>query len=161
VIRPALILIPLLLCACLTAQAAEKLRIQGTVTRVVDGDTLDIGAYRIRLAEIDAPEKGQPGGLNAKAFLEAQVFGKRVTVSITDKDRYGRYIGYVTRGTLDVNAYMVEAGWAWVYEKYAKEQLEKLKQLESEAQQAKRGIWAQENPVAPWDWRKKKPPSSG
>jgi endonuclease YncB( thermonuclease family) len=67
----------------------------------------------------------------------------------------------VTRGTLDVNAYMVEAGWAWVYEKYAKEQLEKLKQLESEAQQAKRGIWAQENPVAPWDWRKKKPPSSG
>jgi micrococcal nuclease len=153
--KPALFPI-ILLCLCCYAVAAESASvIRGKVTAVTDGDTLKIGAHVIRLAEIDAPEKGQQGGLNARQFLEAQVLGKRVTVEVSGIDRYGRYIGYVRKGKQDINSFLVEAGWAWRYDEYSKS--EELKKLQENAKERKAGIWSAEKPpIKPSDWRKGK-----
>ncbi len=71
-----------------------------------------------------------------------------------DKDRYGRIIGHVftTNGT-DASRFMVQSGAAWVYGRYNVD--ESLPALQREAQEQKRGLWADNNPVPPWEWRYK------
>ena len=73
-----------------------------------------------------------------------------------DEDRYGRLVGqlYHSKDGYDINASMVCAGYAWWYERYARLDWE-LRDCQSEAQEAKLGLWADEEPVAPWDWRKR------
>lgn len=141
--------------ACVATGAEQA--ITGTVIRVKDGDTLVVRSgnteQTIRLAEIDAPEKGQPGGLAARVFLEAQTIGKTVTVDSQGTDRYGRVIGHVAVGKVNVSERMVQMGHAWRYDAYSKSA--RLKELQLEAQTKKRGLWAaKEKPVAPWEWRK-------
>jgi len=130
----------------------------GRVVGVSDGDTitlLDPGKrqIKVRLAEIDTPESGQPYGSRAKQELSRLVFGKTVTVKAQDTDRYGRTVGRVYVDTLDVNAEMVRRGAAWVYRKYARDQ--ELYVLEDQARQAKVGLWslAEAERVPPWEWR--------
>ncbi len=69
----------------------------GKVVKVADGDTLtlltDGRQIKVRLAEIDTPEKGQPFGNKAKQALAEMVFGKQVKVIVVDVDRYGRTVG--------------------------------------------------------------------
>ncbi|WP_032446885.1 thermonuclease family protein, partial [Klebsiella pneumoniae] len=86
--------------------------------------------------------------------LKTLVAGKQVTVSYSHKDRYGRIIGHVftTNGT-DASRFMVQSGAAWVYERYNVD--ESLPALQREAQEQKRGLWADANPVPPWEWRYK------
>ena len=119
----------------------------GKVVKIVHGDTLT-------LAEIDAPEKGQPFGNKAKQALAGMVFGKQVKVIVVDIDRYGRTVGQIVRvdGNLDVNAALVEEGSAWVYRKYAKRPM--LLELEEKARKEGRGLWADTQPIPPWDWRR-------
>ncbi|MFZ0257849.1 MAG: thermonuclease family protein [Gammaproteobacteria bacterium] len=109
---------------------------------------------KIRLAEIDAAERRQPYGTKAKQALSDLTFGKSARVVEVDRDRYGRIVGQVYVGNLDVNAELVRQDYAWVYRKYAKR--EKLYDLEREAREAKRGSWAQGNAVPPWEWRRKR-----
>ncbi len=71
-----------------------------------------------------------------------------------DKDYYGRIIGRVYVENLDVNAEMVRQGYAWVYRKYAKDKA--LYRLEEEAQAARKGLWASDHPIPPWEWRRGK-----
>src|SRR3569623_29714 len=117
--------------------------LQGKVVHIADGDTLtvmvDHKQVKIRLAEIDAPESRQDYGQRAKQALGNLVSGKVVLVDDEGKDRYGRTIGRVHLGGVDVNADMVSTGFAWVYRKYAKDP--SLYALENEAKAARRGLW--------------------
>ncbi|EML0402162.1 thermonuclease family protein [Escherichia coli] len=135
-----------------------NLEIQGKVIRVLDGDTIEVlqdkKPVRIRLANIDAPEKKQAFGRWSANQLKALLAGQSVTVSYTQTDRYGRIIGrvFTTNGT-DASRFMVQSGAAWVYERYNAD--ESLPALQREAQEQKRGLWADANPVPPWEWRYK------
>lgn len=150
-----LIIFGLLLAFNLTAAT-----ITGKVVSVADGDTitvLDAGRkqHKVRFHGIDTPETGQPFGTKAKQFTSAKTFGKTVTVRVTDKDRYGRTVGVVMVGGENVNLALVSAGLARWYQRYAPNE-KALQRAEQEAKQAKRGIWSQSNPIAPWDWRRGK-----
>ncbi|HIH8387639.1 TPA: thermonuclease family protein [Escherichia coli] len=139
--------------------------LQGKVIRVLDGDTIEVKTLpakiivyevpiRVRLINIDAPEKKQPFGRWSANQLKALIAGKQVTVSYTQRDRYGRIVGrvFTTNGT-DASRFMVQSGAAWVYERYNAD--ESLPALQREAQEQKRGLWADSNPVPPWEWRHK------
>jgi len=132
--------------------------LQGKVAHIADGDTLTIlighNQLKVRLAEIDAPESRQDYGQRAKQALGRLIFGKVVLVENDGKDRYGRTIGHVHLGPLDVNAEMVRTGYAWVYVKYARDP--HLYALEREAREARRGLWASDVRVPPWEWRKER-----
>lgn len=146
----------LLILLTFTTQAAV---IQGKVVHIADGDTLTIliagnEQVKIRLAGIDTPEKAQPYGNRAKQALAALTFQKQASVDVQTKDRYGRSVGRVYVQGVDVNAELVKQGMAWVYRKYTNDQ--RLYALEAEAKQAKRGLWASDNPIEPWLWRKGK-----
>ncbi|EOA2953834.1 TPA: thermonuclease family protein [Yersinia enterocolitica] len=133
--------------------------IQGKVIRVLDGDTIDVlqdkKPVRVRLLNIDAPEKKQAYGSWSTNQLKDLVAGQPVTVTYTQKDRYGRVLGRVvtTNGT-EANRYMVQSGAAWVYERYNTDNA--LPALQREAQEQKRGLWAESHPVPPWEWRHNK-----
>ncbi|EFA9882185.1 thermonuclease family protein [Escherichia coli] len=132
--------------------------IQGKVIRVLDGDTIEVlqdkKPVRIRLANIDAPEKKQAFGRWSTNQLKALLAGQSVTVSYTQTDRYGRIIGRVfTMNGTEASRFMVQSGAAWVYERYNVD--ESLPALQREAQEQKRGLWADPKPVPPWEWRHK------
>jgi endonuclease YncB( thermonuclease family) len=105
----------------------------------------------IRLEGIDAPEKNQSFGDKAKAALAAMTSGKTVTIKKTSADKYGRIIGYVVADGVEVNAKLVEDGFAWHFKKYNDEK--RFAELELQARQAKRGLWSEANPLPPWDYR--------
>lgn len=128
----------------------------GRVVGVIDGDTIDVihngQAERIRLNGIDCPEKRQAFGKKAKQFTSSLVYGKNVTIQVLRKDRHGRTVGDVVLpdGT-NVSRELVKAGLAWWYRQYSKD--ERLGVLEEEARKAKRGLWADSNPIPPWEIR--------
>lgn len=132
----------------------------GKVIGIKDGDTFEVlyegQPERVRLAEIDCPEKSQPFGNNAKQFASDLCFGQNVTVSSDGKrDRYGRIVGTViTEGGGNVNEALVKAGLAWHYKAYSESAA--LSEMELQARSRKIGLWADENPTPPWEWRKKK-----
>ncbi|UZR30739.1 thermonuclease family protein [Methylococcus mesophilus] len=145
------------LCLTVTASAAAE-SLAGRVVSVLDGDTitlLSVGNVqtRVRLAQIDAPEKRQDYGQASKRALSDWVSGKKVTVEVADTDRYGRSVGKVLIGGTDVNLEQVRAGMAWVYRKYAYDP--GYFSAEDEARAVRRGLWSQPNPVPPWEFRHK------
>lgn len=114
------------------------------VVAVIDGDTLKIlttdkTQVKIRLAEIDCPEKKQPWGQKAKQALSDYVFGKMVEVQPQKKDRYGRVIGHIYIDGLNINREMVRFGHCWVYRKYSKDP--SMIDLETDARVNKKGLW--------------------
>lgn len=128
-----------------------------TVIGISDGDTLtvlseDKQQVKIRLAEIDAPEKGQPFGTQSKKSLSDICFGKQAKVTPRVKDQYGRTVARVSCDGVDANSEQVSRGMAWVYRKYAKDH--NLFVYEHEAKRQKRGLWADKAPIPPWQWRK-------
>ncbi len=152
----ALVLSLLLLLALGTAAVAQP--ISGKVVGITDGDTLTLltpakTQLKIRLAEIDAPESGQPWGKQSKAMLSELAFGKQARLVITDRDRYGRFVARVYVGSLDVNAEMVRRGGAWAFRRYLTDQ--SIVGLEAAAKRRRLGLWSMPpgQIVAPWDWR--------
>lgn len=145
---------------CLAAQASLAAGdITCEVVGISDGDTLTcLTAERlqlkVRLAEIDTPEKAQPYGQKAKQALSDLAFKKTITLQVQDRDRYGRTVARVSVAGQDVNREMVRRGAAWVYRQYNRDKL--LLQDEAEAKAARRGLWAlpEADIVAPWEWRK-------
>ncbi len=129
--------------------------LSGKVISVTDGDTIKVLVNKetvtVRLEGIDAPESGQSFGKKAKEALAGLVAGKTVTVKKTGADKYKRTLGIVIVGDVDASAKLLEDGWAWHFKKYNDE--ERLAKLEEAARKAKRGLWADENPLAPWDYR--------
>jgi endonuclease YncB( thermonuclease family) len=129
------------------------------VLRVSDGDTLVVqtAAYeqiKVRLYGIDAPESKQEGGAEATAALK-QLPGQTVTVIEMDTDRYSRMVALIEHGGRSVNLELVQAGHAWHYAKYCKAEpiCGRIQVAEAEARAAKRGLWAGEEPMPPWEWR--------
>ena len=137
------------------AQARES-SITGKVVGVHDGDTLTLltnrkKEYKVRLEGIDAPEIGQAFGTASKQALSAMAFGKTATVKVSTTDDYGRKVANVYVGDLWVNLAMVEKGMAWQYVHYSKDP--QLRRAEVHARSEHLGLWADKNPVPPWDYR--------
>jgi micrococcal nuclease len=132
--------------------------ITGKVISVKDGDTIKIlyngKALTIRLAHIDCPEKKQSFGAAAKKFTSDKCYGQTVTVQHENKyDRNKRLIGVVINAKGEnVNQALLKAGLAWHFKKYSA--VKDYAALENKAREGKIGLWADKNPVAPWDWRK-------
>lgn len=142
--------------AATTAQADE---LRGRVVAVADGDTLTIldagrQQHRIRLAEIDAPEKRQPFGQRSKQSLSDLCYGRDAAIEDGGRDRYGRTIGRVNCAGIDANAEQVRRGMAWVFDRYATDR--RLYAIQDEARAARRGLWINAAPVPPWEYRAKK-----
>jgi micrococcal nuclease len=132
---------------------------QGKVIRISDGDTITVlhdgNKEKIRLYGIDTPEMKQSFGKEAKAFTESMVTGKTVNVESVTTDRYGRTIGIVHVDGNSLSEEIVKSGYAWVYDRYCKKDMcDKWKQLEEVARQSKAGLWLQDDPVAPWKYRR-------
>lgn len=131
---------------------------EGKVIGIKDGDTFEIlvegQPEKVRLADIDCPERQQPFGNNAKQYASELCFGKTVKVRSTGKrDRYKRVVGVVTTPEgLNVNKEMLRAGFAWHYKYHS--QNDTLDFLEDKAREQELGLWQDQNPIAPWDWRK-------
>ncbi len=153
-----------LLAAALLGSGQALVPFAGRVVGITDGDTLTVldgenRQHRLRLAEIDAPERGQPFGAAAKARLANLCFGERVEVTVHGSDRYGREVATVRKqgGPPDaetVNLEMVRAGYAWAYNAYARDP--RIRMAEAEAKAAGRGLWGGPFPVPPWEWRRAK-----
>lgn len=139
-----------------TALAQEKtssLKVVG----VHDGDSItclteDKRQLKVRLDAIDAPELGQPFGQASKKALSDMVFGKTVTVIEKKKDRWGRTVAHVLVDGKDTNLMMLEQGMAWHYTEYSSNK--RLQKAEDHARSVRNGLWADRDPVPPWDWRK-------
>jgi endonuclease YncB( thermonuclease family) len=129
----------------------------GRVVTVHDGDTLTVmagsRATRVRLEGIDAPERGQRYGAAARSALAGRVAGRCVLIVEHGLDSYGRVLGRVHVGGDDVNAEQVRSGYAWVFRRYSQDPV--LLAFEAEAKAARRGLWRDVRPIAPWRWRER------
>ncbi len=131
--------------------------ITGKVVGVADGDTLTIldnykQTYKIRLAQIDAPEKKQDFGQTSKMSLSDMCFGKNAKAEVETIDRYKRYVAIVTCNGVEANLVQVKNGMAWVYVQYAKDK--KYFDAQEVAKKYRTGLWSIDNPIPPWKFRK-------
>ena len=151
-----------MLCLLLVAVApAWADTMSGMVFVVIDGDTVlfkpdSYGAasrafLKIRLANIDAPEKDQPYGEAATRELSALVLNQRVEVNTLAIDAYGRTIAQIQWRDVQVNTELVRRGLAWAS---AYRRNTELKAVQRDAQQVARGLWREAEPVPPWVWRR-------
>ncbi len=150
----------LLVLATLTLASAHAEELRGRVVAAIDGDTMTIvdagrHQYRIRLADIDAPEKGQPFAQRSKQALAKICFGREAVINHMGLDRYGRIIGRVRCAGIDANAEQVRLGMAWVFDRYATDA--GLYAVQHEAKALRRGLWRDPAPIAPWLWRAQRP----
>ena len=158
----------LLVAAWAIALPALADTLRGVVIAVIDGDTVlfkpdHYGArsrlhpsgrafLKIRLADIDAPEKGQPYGDAATRRLTALVLNQQVEINTVATDAYGRSIAQLQKGALQVNTEMVRLGLAWSSTRYRGNA--GLADAQDEARRAQRGLWADAAPMPPWVWRR-------
>lgn len=131
----------------------------GKVIGIKDGDTVVVldslnNQTTLRLAEVDTPEKSQPFGTKAKQFTSDQIYLKTIKYVITDTDRYGRSIAmiYYDNDNKYLSAAIIKAGMGWHYKRYSKSK--ELEEFEIIARKNKTGLWVDNNPIAPWEWRK-------
>ena len=104
------------------------------------------------MSNLGNPERKQPFGTKAKQALSELAFGKLARVVEVTIDRYGRIVGRVYVDGLVVNAVLVRGGYAWVYRKYSNDA--ELLELEAQAMEKGLGLWADPNPIPPWEWRR-------
>ena len=140
------------------------LTLTGRVVAVHDGDTLTIVdaariERRIRLAGIDAPEKGQPFSAASKRNLSALAYGKHVSVVVTKLDPYDRVVGKVLIEQSDICLEQLRAGFAWFYSDYQSELTPTDRSSYSvaarEAKASRRGLW-REIAAPPWQFRRER-----
>lgn len=139
----------------------------GKVVNVADGDTITIltpknKQIKVRLAAVDTPEKKQAFGQKARDFTAGIVAGKIVTVEPETIDRYGRTVAMVFFNGTNLNEQIVQQGYGWVYRQYCKGAFcDDWLNLEKQARDAGMGLWADKNPVPPWEWRHAKRTGGG
>jgi endonuclease YncB( thermonuclease family) len=142
----------LLICA----GASSAAELVGRVVSIQDGDTLTVlvsrKQMRVRLVDIDAPERKQPFGTRSRQSLAELCAGRDARVESKGEDRYGRTLGRVFCAGTDANAEQVRRGMAWVFERYAPKDSH-LYSVQREARAARRGLWQDSKPVPPWEWR--------
>jgi len=131
--------------------------IKGIVTKVSDGDSVDFfngtDTIKVRLQHIDAPERNQAYSKESWQFLRGLVYKKEVILQASNEtDRYKRTIGVlILNDETNVNQLMVEKGLAWHFKRYSTDKT--YHQLEKQARDEKIGLWKEDNPVPPWNWR--------
>lgn len=134
--------------------------ITGKTVGITDGDTVklltrDSTLIKVRLANIDCPERKQPFSKRAKQFTSKAIFNKNVELVYLKKDRYGRFIGHVIYDdSLNLSNELLKNGLAWHYRKYSKDTI--LQNLENKARKQKIGLWQDPTSIPPWEWRNKK-----
>lgn len=141
--------------------------IDGKVMQVKDGDTVVISPatggefFVCRLYGIDSPETGkrggagQPYGEEALRELKGLVLGQNVQVVLTGQKTYNREVCLIEKDGLDINLEMVKRGYAWAYKQYLKRpHASEYIEAESKARRQKLGLWQDNNPTPPWEWRK-------
>jgi endonuclease YncB( thermonuclease family) len=149
------------------AHGAPANELEGHVVGVSDGDSITVldaerTQHKVRLASIDAPERGQPFGDASKRSLSALVFNKGVVVEWHKADRYGRLVGVVRvqPSGKDVGLSQLSDGMAWHYVAYEREQTpaerHAYRKAEDTAKLAGIGLWREAGPTAPWDYRSAK-----
>ncbi len=132
-----------------------------TVVNVFDGDTVELSngneKFKLRLTNIDAPERNQPYGKKARSALKKLCKGNKITVTaqLTGIDKYNRNLGHLYCNEIDASLYMVEKGLAWHNAKYSSEP--STQQAENIARQHRVGLWRNKKPTPPWVWRQKHP----
>lgn len=132
---------------------------QAKVVRVIDGDTFELRhdgqTERARFRGIDCPELKQPYGKQAKRAVSAMVTGLTVGVRTHGKDKQGILVADLyLEGGRSVSRMLLQEGLAWRLKSLSDEELEAA---EADAQYAKRGLWSDPHPVAPWVYRASKP----
>ena len=150
-------------CLLLVLSGAHCAELRGRVVSVPDGDSIVVldakhRQHRVRLAGIDAPEKGQRFSNRSRDHLASLVHRQDVIVQWRKRDDYDRLVGIVFINDRDINLEQVRAGLAWWYRVYAPEQTYEARRMyelaERQAQQDQRGLWADRKPVPPWAWRR-------
>jgi micrococcal nuclease len=141
--------------ATIPASCREE-TITGKVVRISDGDTFVLltannEQVKIRLYGVDAPEKSQDFGNVSKDYLGKLLQDKNIIVLSKGKDRYGRVIGLVSAGSINVNEEMLKAGLVWHFKKYDSNPA--WTSLEQEARARRMGLWIQPDAIAPWEFR--------
>ena len=129
------------------------------VVGIKDGDTVVVldslnNQTTLRLAEVDCPEKNQPFGTKAKQYTSDQIYLKTIKYVVTDTDRYGRSIAmiYYDEDNKYLSAEIIKAGMGWHYKRYSTSK--ELATFEDNAKKNKIGLWIDNNPINPSDWRK-------
>ena len=144
--------------ACILALSLPLSAFAHKVIGIADGDTLtllvDQKPVKVRLANIDAPEKAQAFGQVSRKSLSDLCWGKDAQYETQDIDRYRRTVAVVTCDGTNANRAQVERGLAWVYSKYNKDRA--LPALQEAAREGRRGVFADRNPVPPWEFRREK-----
>ncbi|EPW7417787.1 thermonuclease family protein [Campylobacter upsaliensis] len=145
------------------AQKNLEKELTGKVSKVIDGDTIELLAktskenpynhitkLKIRLYGIDAPELKQAYGKEAKEYLSALVLKQEVSLIIENKDKYDRFVGTLFLKGQDINKEMVKNGYAHAYESFSKKYLAE----QADAKMFKLGLWQDEKAVKPSEFRK-------
>jgi endonuclease YncB( thermonuclease family) len=153
----------LLLLFLLLAAPAVARPFDARVLRVKDGDSVVVErvpqrrVMEIRLAGIDAPEMGQPWGIQSRDALRRMIGGKTVRVEVTDRDRYGRHVGRMWVGRTYVNAEMTRLGHAWAFARYLPDA--EIRAGHEAARAAGRGLWSlpPADRLPPPTWRQRNP----
>ena len=149
----------------LTAILAAASELRGVVVGVTDGDTITVlndnqKQHKIRLAGIDAPEKHQGFGERSRQNLSSLAFKKQVTLDCYKTDQYKRQVCRVWVAGKDVALAQVQAGLAWHYKRFEKEQTPSERaayaRAETDARASRSGLWQSERPVPPWEFRQKR-----
>lgn len=130
------------------------------VVAIQDGDSLTAlctapsghEQVKVRLAEVDAPEKAQPFGNRSRQSLAQLCHQQEATIRPEKRDRYGRTVARVECQGKDASVHQVATGHAWAFTRYLRDP--EIKRLQDAARAAGLGLWADREPVAPWEWRK-------
>jgi micrococcal nuclease len=131
--------------AQLSLRALVGKTIQGRVTSVIDGDTVDVhvpgaASVRVRLEGIDAPETGAPFGDEARSATQVALFRQVVSIRATDVDPYGRLVARVSANGRDASLDLVRAGLACHYTRHSYDST--LAAAQKQARAAVVGFWA-------------------
>ncbi len=130
------------------------------VVGISDGDTFtcltaNLKTIKVRLAEIDAPEKAQPFGKKSRQMLASLIHKRHVTLDIQGYDRYQRTLATVyDKQEQNINLIMVQQGMAWTYRQYLHDVA--YLQAEQTAREHRRGLWRDRSPVEPHLWRQQR-----
>ena len=144
--------------------AAAREELVATATYVFDGDSFvarlaDGSDIEVRLAGVDAPEKGQPHADQARAALRGMILGKALRIAVSDTDKYHRKIAQVYRASdgTHINAELLRRGHAWVYRRVPPD--DPFRELERVARASGLGLWAlpEIEREPPWRWRQEHP----
>jgi micrococcal nuclease len=141
---------------CLLSFAHADDTVEGKVTKIIDGDSIIVTdaadkEYEVQLEGIDAPEMKQEFGKEATEGLTKMLKDKPVKITWKSKDNFDRVLAQVYVEKTHINIEMLKAGFAWHFKRYNKS--EELAKAETEAREAKKGLWAKESPMAPWEYR--------